>query len=275
MIKVIFLGDIIGKIGRKAVSQYLPKLKKRYKPDLVIANVENLAHGIGFTRKTLDELRSAGVDFFTSGNHAWSKSGADEVLNDVDLPIIRPANYSTKKSGFGYKEVNLSNKKKLAKKISQNKLIVVNLLGRVFITEDLSCPFKQLDKIIKKHKKSLFIVDFHAEATSEKLAFGRYFDGRAAAILGTHTHVPTADQVIFPKGTGYVTDVGMIGYYDSVIGANKQRIIEMFLNRTKGANKHDLPESGQCQFNAIYLEIDAKIKKSVKIKRLDKIININ
>lgn len=275
MIKIIFLGDIIGRIGRRAVSQYLPKIRKQYKPDLVIANVENLAHGIGFTRQTLAELKTAGVNFFTSGNHAWSKNGADEILDDVGLPIIRPANYSAKKSGFGYKQVDLSARRKLAKKISQNKLMVVNLLGRVFISEEVTCPFKQLDKIINKHKKSLFIVDFHAEATSEKIAFGHYFDGRVAAILGTHTHVPTADQTILPQGTGYVTDVGMIGYYDSVIGANKQRIIETFLNRAKGANKHDLPISGLCQFNAIYLEINAKTQKTVKIKRLDKIININ
>ncbi len=275
MIKIIFLGDIVGKIGRQAVRRQLPKLKKQYRPDLIVANVENLAHGIGFTQKTLDELKQSGVDFFTSGNHAWKKNGADEILNNPKEQIIRPANYLAKKSGLGYREVDLTNKKSLAKKIGQNKLIVVNFLGRVFIEDKLSCPFKAFEKIIKANKNAVFIVDFHAEATSEKVAFGRYFDGRAVAVMGTHTHIPTADETVFPGGTAYVTDVGMVGYYDSVIGANKQQIIGMFLDKkVGGSHKHDLPETGQCQFNAIYLEIDEKKKTARKIKRLDSIIKI-
>jgi len=264
MVKIIFIGDIVGKIGRRATSQYLPKLKSKYKPDIIIANAENLAHGIGFTQKTLNEVIDAGVDFFTSGNHAWGKAGSDEVLNNKPPIIIRPENYRGKKSGVGYQEI----------KIGQNKLIVVNLLGEVFISESLNSPFKTLEKIVKKYKKNIIIVDFHAEATSEKNALGQYFDGKVSAVLGTHTHVPTIDTKILKKGTGYVTDVGMVGYYDSIIGADKNQIFNLFLDKGKSSKKHDLPESGQCQFNAIYLEIDSKTNKVIKIKRLDKIINV-
>lgn len=264
-IKIIFLADIVGKIGRRALKQYLPKLKSQYKPDLVIANAENLAHGIGFTQKTLNEATQAGVDFFTAGNHTWGKAGSDEVLNKKPTFIIRPANYKGKKSGVGFVEI----------KIGSNKLIMVNLLGRVFIPDKVSSPFKNLDKIIKKYKDDIIVVDFHAEATSEKNALAQYFDGRVAAVLGTHTHVPTCDHKILEKGTGYITDAGMIGYYDSVIGANKGQIFNLFLEKGSSSKKHDVPDYGQCQFNAVYLEIDTKTKKTVKIKRLDKIIKVN
>ncbi len=265
MIKIIFLGDIVGKIGRKAVIKYLPQLKKQYAPDLVIANVENLAHGIGFTQKTLDEILLAGVDFCTSGNHAWKKAGTDDILDQKNPIVIRPANYSRQKSGVGFAKI----------KIGQIKLIVVNLLGKVFINEEVDNPFTTLAKIIKKHKKSLILVDFHAEATSEKNAFGLYFDGKVAAVLGTHTHVPTCDQRILNGGTGYITDAGMIGYYDSVIGADKNQIFNLFLKKGKSSKKHDVPDTGLVQFNAVYLEIDTKHKSTLNIKRLDKIIKIN
>lgn len=264
MIKVIFLSDIVGKIGRRAVAQYLPKLKKQYQPDLVIANAENIAHGVGFTQKTLDEAVLAGVDLFTSGNHAWDKAGSDEILNQKPPLVIRPANYKGKKSGVGLREM----------KIGSNKLIVVNLLGRTFIKEKLNCPFKALEKIIKKNKDAIILVDFHAEATSEKNALANYFDGKVAAVLGTHTHVPTGDERILKNGTAVVTDAGMIGYYDSVIGADKNQIFNLFLAAGRSSKKHDLPDYGRCQFNAIYLEINSATKKSVKIKRLDKIINV-
>ncbi|MFA5029784.1 MAG: TIGR00282 family metallophosphoesterase [Patescibacteria group bacterium] len=264
MIKVIFLADIVGKIGRQAVKQQLPKLRKQYHPDLIVANVENLAHGIGFTKKTLAEMSVSGVDFFTSGNHAWKKAGSDEILNDSEINLVRPANYSARKSGVGFKEV----------KIGSNKLIVVNLLGRVFIPDKTACPFKTMEKILKKIKKGIFLVDFHAEATSEKVAFARYFDGQVAAVIGTHTHVPTADEQILPAGTGYITDAGMIGYKDSVIGANPEQIFNLFLGRGRGSKKHDLPEFGRCQLNGVYLEIDTKTKKIKKITRINKIIKV-
>ena len=147
-------------------------------------------------------------------------------------------------------------------------------MGRVFIPDKLNNPFEALDKIVKKYKNSIIIVDFHAEATSEKNALAQYFDGKVAAVLGTHTHVPTSDVKILSKGTGFVTDIGMVGYYDSVIGADKEQIFNLFLEEGKSSKKHDLPDHGYCQFNAVYLEIDPKTRKTVKIKRLDKVIKI-
>lgn len=264
MLKIIFLPDIIGKIGRAAVKKQLPLLIKKYRPHLVIANAENLAHGIGFTEKTLAEMTAVGVGVFTSGNHAWKKADADKILNDPNTPIIRPANYPGKKSGAGWKAI----------KIGQNKIMVVNLLGRVYIKEEVNCPFKTLEKIIKKNPGAIFIVDFHGEATSEKNALAQYFDGRVATVIGTHTHVPTCDERVLEKGTGFVTDGGMIGYYDSVIGADKYQVFNLFLETGKSSKKHDLPEKGLCQFNAIYLEIDEKTKKTKMIKRLDRVIKI-
>lgn len=264
MVKVIFIGDVVGKIGRRALTKYLPKLKTKYKPDLVIANAENIAHGIGFTVKTLAEAIEAGVDVFTSGNHTWGKAGVDKILNKKPPIIIRPANHIGRKSGVGKVEIN----------IGQNKLIVINLLGKVFIDENLHSPFKTLEKLLKKHQNDMVLVDFHAEATSEKNALGQYFDGQVSAVLGTHTHVPTADHKILTSGTGYITDVGMVGYYNSVIGSRKDQIFDLFLEKSRGSKKHDVPDTGQCQFNAIYLEIDPKTNKTTKIKRLDKIINI-
>ncbi len=268
MLKVIFIGDIIGKIGRKAVIQHLNSLKKKYLPDLVLANGENIAHGIGFTHHTLAEVREAGVDLFTSGNHAWSKGSADAILDDPDPMIIRPANYPKKKSGLGLKTLSV-------KKISQNKILVVNLLGKVFIDEPVTCPFKSLERIAQEYQDYIIVVDFHAEATSEKLAMGHFAAGKVAAVLGTHTHVPTCDARILDRGTGYVSDIGMVGYYDSVIGADKRQVINMFLKEGTSSKKHDLPETGECQFNAVYLEIDVKTKQTKKIIRVDDIVKVN
>lgn len=264
MIKIIFLPDIIGKIGRRAVTKNLPKLINKYQPDLIIANAENLAHGIGFTEKTLLEMTEAGIGVFTSGNHVWKKAGADEILNSANSPIIRPANYSKKRAGMGWKEIE----------IGQNKIIVVNLLGKVYIDEDVACPFKTMEKIIQNNKKAIFIVDFHAEATSEKTAFANYFDGKISAVIGTHTHVPTCDQRILSEGTAFVTDAGMIGYYDSIIGAEKKQVFNLFLGTGTSGKKHDLPDKGTCQFNGIYLEINNKTGQATKIERLDQLIKV-
>lgn len=264
MIKIIFISDIVGKIGRNAVAQHLPALKRHYHPDLIIANAENLAHGIGFTGKTLQEMTEAGVDFFTSGNHAWKKNGADEILAASNPIIIRPANYSSRKSGVGYREL----------KIGQISLFVVNLLGEVFIDEKVASPFRTMEQILKISKKNLVLVDFHAEATSEKIAFANYFDGKITAVIGTHTHVQTGDERILAKGTGYITDAGMVGYYDSIIGANKEQIYNLFLGSGRSSKKHDLPNSGLCEFNALYLEIDERERVTHKIERINKVIKV-
>jgi metallophosphoesterase (TIGR00282 family) len=266
MLKVIFIGDIVGKIGRKAVVAHLPVLKKKYQPDLVIANVENLAHGIGFTQKTLDEIFEAGVDLGTGGNHSWSKAGSEEILNAIEPRVIRPANFTSKKTGVGY----------LVLKIAGSRVVVTNLIGQIFINdEEISSPFTALEEIIAAEPKATIIVDMHAEATSEKAALAHAFDGRVAAVIGTHTHVPTADARVLPGGTGLVTDAGMVGYYDSVIGASKSQIVAQFTGKGPAKKKHDQPETGECQFNAVYLEIDTKKHVTSVIQRLDAILTVN
>ncbi len=262
--KIIFLSDVVGKIGRRAVAKELPSLKKKYQPDLVIANGENLSHGIGFTEDTLNEMIRTGVDFFTSGNHVWARKNSLEILDRQPPAIIRPANCPRSWPGVGFREIILG----------RERLLVVNLLGRVFIPGRLNCPFKTSEEILKQYPQIPVLVDFHAEATSEKNAFGQYFDGRVSAVIGTHTHVPTCDQKILTQGTGYLTDAGMIGYYDSVIGAEKSQVFNLFLEGGRGSKKHDLPEWGECQFNAVYLEIDSKKMITRKIERIDKIIKI-
>lgn len=274
MIKIIFIGDIVGKIGRRAVARHLPKIRKKYQPDLVLANAENLAHGIGFTEKSLAEVKAAGVDLFTTGNHAWHRPGHEKILNQKDHSVIRPANILGRRAGVGFKIFNLN---RANRKIGLNKIIVVNLLGREMMKEKASCPFRKIDKILisQRSTSAIFLVDFHAELVSEKIAFGHYVDGRVAAVFGTHTHVPSADQRILSGGTAFVTDAGMVGYYDSVIGARKEVIIDLFLGRGRGAKKHDLPASGWCQFNAVYLALDPKTGQAREIKRLDKLIKVD
>lgn len=266
-LKILFFGDVVGKIGRKAIKKTLPQLKKELKPDLVIANAENLAHGLGATKKTLTEMREAGVDLFTSGNHVWCKEEIKDVLADNQIPILRPANYPEGTAGRGEKII----------KIGKYQLLVISLLGRVFIEEEnISCPFKTVDKVLAKHegeKLAGVIVDFHAEATSEKVALGWYLDGRVSAIIGTHTHVGTADQRLLLKGTAFLSDAGMTGARDSVIGLDRKEIINSFL--TGEAFSHDLPETGWAIINSVLLTINPKNGRAVKIKRVDREIEIN
>ncbi|MFC1598548.1 YmdB family metallophosphoesterase [Patescibacteria group bacterium] len=214
-IKILFLADIFGQLGRQGVIKILPELKKQYQPALTIANVENLAHGRGVTKTTISEMQEAGIDFFTSGNHIWDKKDGITILEQKDSPLIRPANYIEGTAGQGEKVLN----------IGENLILVINLIGKVFISDDYNCPFKQADKILKKYAKENLagiIIDFHAEATSEKVALGHHLDGRVSAVLGTHTHIQTADDQILEKGTAYITDSGMIGPQDSVIGLDKK-----------------------------------------------------
>jgi len=264
MIKIIFIGDIVGKIGRRAVAKQLPKLKKKYKPDVVIANVENLAHGAGFTRSSLDEIFTAGVDYGTGGNHTFSKAGTDEILNDPAGRIIRPANYPATAAGRSTQVIAIGN----------HELVITNLLGQVFMKEEVSSPFTALDQVIADHPDALIFVDMHCEATSEKLAIARHGDGRVVTVVGTHTHVPTADQRILPGGTGFVTDVGMVGAVDSIIGARVDQILNVFLGKGTGNKKHDLPEVGACQFNAVLITIDEELGRTIAIERLDAIIEV-
>ncbi len=264
-IKILFFGDIFGRIGRQAVKKAMPDLKEKYQPDLILANAENLAHGRGVTASTLEEMSEAGIDLFTSGNHVWDKKDAYLILNKKNSNLLRPANYPEGTPGHGEKII----------KVGINSILVVNLIGRVFFREDFDCPFRAIDKILKERAKTKLagiIVDFHAEATSEKVAMGYYLDGRISAILGSHTHVQTADEQILDKGTAYLTDMGMTGPHDSVIGLDKKIIIQNFLSQIN--QSAEIPENGPAQINAVYLEINPKTKKAVKIERINMGIQI-
>src|SRR3989344_6189356 len=263
--KILFFGDVVGKIGRQGLKAILPELKKIYQPDLVIANGENLAHGAGITKKIYQEVIAAGVDLLTSGNHVLSKPEAAEVLSAPDTKLLRPANYPLNFPGLGFKIIEVGSK----------RLLVINLLGQVFMKEDTENPFKKIDEIlneVKLEKLNGIIVDFHAEATSEKVAFGWYVDGRVSAVVGTHTHVPTADAKILPGGTAYLTDVGLVGASVSVIGDKIEPIINSFL--TGAAPKIEIPEEGEVTVNAVFLEIDNKNGKVKTFLPLDKKIKI-
>lgn len=264
-LQILFFGDISGKIGRRAVAKILPELRKKYNPDLILANVENLAHGLGVTEKTLKEVIEAGGDFFTSGDHIFDKKESIEILEKKEPILIRPANFPPGAPGKGERLFEIGTK----------KILVINLIGRVFFKSQYDCPFRKADEILKKYKDinlSAIIVDFHAEATSEKNALGWYLDGRVSAVLGTHTHVGTDDWQILPNGTAYVTDVGMVGAKDSIIGVDKKGILKTFL--TQVPEIHEIPEEGICTVNAVYLEINPKTKKALKIKKIKEEIKI-
>lgn len=255
--RILMFGDVVGRAGRSALRAVLPKLKEKYELDLVIANGENLAHGIGITRKTLQSVLDAGVDVVTSGNHIFNKKEALELLKDKDLPLIRPANYPPGVPGRGH----------LVKSVRTKRVLIVNLVGRVFFNEDFDCPFRTLDQILKEHEGiQTIIVDAHTEATSEIKALGLYFDGRVSAMLGTHTHIPCADWQILKNGAAYISDIGMVGVKDSIIGMKKEPIFERFL--TQVPIKFEVQEEGRCEVNGVVVEIDDKTGKAKKIEKI-------
>lgn len=264
MLKILFIGDVVGRIGRLTLKKFVRKLKDKHKIDLVIANADNLAHGKGVTETTIKEMREAGVDWFTNGDHAFSSNQFE--LYDHQ-PIIRPANFSPDIPGQGWVLINQEDK----------NILLVNLIGRVYMKMDYDCPFRKIDEILADNllpekKLSAIIVDVHAEATSEKIALKHYLDGRVSAVLGTHTHVPTADAQISRQGTAYLTDVGMVGYDDGCIGVDQEGIIKTFL--TQIAYPHKLPEKGKAIFCGVLLSINPKSAKTEAIKQIIKTINI-
>jgi 2',3'-cyclic-nucleotide 2'-phosphodiesterase len=266
MIKILFIGDIVGKIGREAVAQILPKLRKENNIDLVIANAENSAHGSGITERTISELRASGVDYFTNGDHALGRRDQGELY---DLPyILRPANFPPKVFGRGHILIPCDGK----------NILLINLVGRVYMKAHYDCPFRKLDEILanenlQANNISAIIVDIHAEATSEKAALRHYADGRVSAVLGTHTHVMTADADISDKGTAFISDVGMVGAGDSTLGVAKEGIIRTFLSQIK--ENHVIPKRGKALFNAVIVSINPKNMTANSIKPIIKKININ
>ena len=254
--KVIFIGDIVGSIGRDAVATYLPRLKKKYAADVVIANGENAAAGRGITRSIYNDLLQMGVDVITMGNHTWDNKDIFDFIDDADY-LIRPANFSEEAPGKGMVQVSKNGV----------TISVINLHGRVFLPphED---PFKMADELVAEARETspLVFVDFHAEATSEKIALGWHLDGRASVVVGTHTHVQTADNRIYPKGTAYITDVGMTGPYDEILGMTKESVIYRF--QTNMPTRFEVPKKGRDVLSAFFVEIDDKTGKAVRQERV-------
>jgi len=246
---ILAIGDVIGKPGRKALNQLLPSLRRQYGIDLVIVNGENAAGGIGLTLDTAGEMLDAGADVLTSGNHIWMHREIYPYL-DSDMPILRPLNYPPGVPGRGYLVIG--------------KVAVVNIIGRVFVG-DFDCPFRAMDTLLSELEEKIIIVDFHAEATSEKVAMGRYLDGRVSAVLGTHTHVGTTDTQILPRGTAYVSDIGMTGPLDSVIGDDTDAAIQRFLT----SMPHRLSVGrGKTALNGILVKVDDDTGKALSIERI-------
>jgi metallophosphoesterase (TIGR00282 family) len=257
-LNIIMIGDIVGRPGRRAVKELLPSLLREYQIDLVLANGENAAGGNGITPDLAEELFTFGVDILTMGNHVWDKK---EILPyfEVENRIVRPANYPPGAPGKGF----------LIFPVTRNvKVGVLNLAGRVFMG-DLDCPFRCADAMLAEIKRQtpVIIVDFHAEATSEKQALGWYLDGRVTAVLGTHTHTQTADERLLPAGTAYITDVGMTGPRDSVLGVKSEIILKKFM--TQMPVRFEIAD-GVAQLNAVVLGINPANGEAYSIKRVQR-----
>jgi hypothetical protein len=254
--KILFIGDIVGKSGRQAVKALLPNLISRYKIDVVVANGENAAGGFGITESTASELFFYGIDIITTGNHVWDKKEALPYLAK-EHRVLRPLNYPPGVPGSG--SLVFSSRK-------NPPVAVLNVSGRVFMNI-FDCPFRATKAALEDVRESakVIIIDFHAEATSEKIAFGYYMDGQASAVIGTHTHVQTADERILAGGTAYITDVGMTGPLGGVIGIEKDQIIERFL--THMPRRFDVAE-GKAILSAVVIEVDEKNGKATGIQRL-------
>jgi len=259
-INILFISDIVGRLGRKITKDALPQLKKKLNIDLTIANGENAAAGYGITEKVYNELVETGIDAITMGNHMFDKKDCASALERCPK-IVRPANYPPGVPG----------KDHLIIETAKGKVAVINLLGRVFM-QAVDCPFRVGAALIDKIKGDVpaIIVDIHAEATSEKYAIGYYLDGKASAVLGTHTHVMTADEQIMAQGTAYISDAGMTGAHDSVIGMEKDKIIARFL--TQMPHRFEPVTTGEGVLNAVYLSVDPKTGKAKEIKRIFEII---
>jgi 2',3'-cyclic-nucleotide 2'-phosphodiesterase len=248
--RVLFIGDVFMELGRKSFAKYFPSVKAQYKPQFVIVNGENIANGNGLTEKIYKEYLAQGVNVFTLGNHAFSRKDHQEVL---ELPYVaRPANYGPGTLGKEYVTFQFNDK----------KITVINLIGRVFMHDPTDSPFTKMDKLLEEIDSDYIIVDFHAEATSEKYALAHYLDGRVDAIIGTHTHVPTADEAVFPKGTLYISDVGMTGVRFGIIGGEVSQGLRKF--KTGVPERVNPQTEGSLQFNAVYLDLDNK-----KIERIN------
>lgn len=253
--RVLFIGDVVGRKGREMLATYLPKLKQKYRPTLTVVNGENAAGGKGINEKTYREMMECGAQVITMGNHTWDKREIFEFIDDAPK-LVRPANFPDGTPGEGMRFF----------KANTTEVAVINLQGRTFLPP-LESPFEKADELIEMAKKRtpVIFVDFHAEATSEKQAMGWYLDGKVSAVVGTHTHVQTADNRVLPKGTAFLTDVGMTGPYDGIIGMDREVVMKRFLTH--------LPvrfevATGRGQLSGTYIEIDGKTGFSRSIERI-------
>ncbi len=262
MSRILFIGDVVGKPGRRALKEVLPVWQEEYKPDATIVNVENLAHGKGVTEATMASIETLGIDCYTSGNHIFDKQDYSKSCFDKYPNLIRPANYPVGLPGYGYYRFSKNDQ----------QFLVINLNGTIFFDKlfdgKVGNPFLAIEDILtqQSQKGDIIIIDFHGEATSEKVAFGHHIDGRVTAFLGTHTHVPTADSRILPKGTAYITDVGMTGPVNSVIGVKIGNVLPKFLDPSvKFRNEPE--EDGPGMVNGVVVDV-GEDGKAVEIQKL-------
>ncbi len=263
MIKVLFVGDICGKPGRDAAARLIPEIRKKEDIDIVITNIENIAHGRGATVSTVNEIMAMGVDFMTAGNHIWRNQDFHELLSG-DYPIIRGLNYPDDIPGKGFFEIDLGKK---------GKLLVITIIGWALMNErTITEPFRRIDEFLKginTDDYSGILVEMHGEATSEKLTFGLYLDGRVSSVVGTHTHIPTADERLLQKGSSYITDIGMVGPLDSALWVKKEIVFQQ--NMFPYSPRYEIEEEGKVRFDAIVIEIENAMS-SKSIKRINKIL---
>ncbi len=254
-LRILMVGDVVGRAGRYSFAEHTKILRQEKKIDVVVVNGENIAHGNGITQSTFNEILSGGADIVTNGNHVWDNRDVLKIIDDEPF-LIRPANYPEGAPGKGfciypYRAKNIG---------------VINLQGRTFL-KPLDCPFTCAEEIVKKISEEcdIILVDFHAEATSEKIALGYFLDGKVTAVVGTHTHVQTADERILPKGTAYMTDLGMVGPTDSVIGVKVESVVNRFVSCMP--SRFDVAE-GACTYCALIIDIDDKTNKALAVERI-------
>lgn len=254
--KILFIGDVVGSPGRKTLQQYLPPLKEEYRPTITVVNGENAAGGKGITEKIYRDFLSWGIQAITLGNHAWNQREIFSFIDEAKY-LVRPANFPENNPGKGMTFLN----------INGEKVALINLQGRTFM-QPIDDPFAKVDELITRAKKetNIIFIDFHAEATSEKQALAWYVDGRVSAVVGTHTHVQTADDRILPGGTGYLTDVGMTGPYDSIIGVEKEAVLTRFTSNLPA--RFEVDKSGRTQLNGVFIQMDSQTGKTTKIERI-------
>jgi len=256
--RILFIGDIFGQPGRRMVKETLPLLREEFQPDLVLANAENAAAGFGITPPLVEELLDLGIAVLTSGNHIWDKKDIYSYLREhLDGRLLRPANYPAEAPGHGLY---------MGKTTAGVGYAVINLQGRVFMPA-IDCPFRKADSLLESipPEVKIRVVDMHAEATSEKQALGWYLDGRVSAVLGTHTHIPTADETVLPQGTAYLTDLGMTGPYESIIGMERQTVIQKFLDQLPARFE---VAKGDVRLSAALLEVDPQTGRARSICRI-------